>query len=395
MIINSTDTPIISFVIPVYNNHRLLPKAVNSILKQDNFDGVIEIIIVDDGSTDSTGVIADSLARKNKCIKVIHQSNKWIYGAMNRGVTESQGEYVYILNSDDLLCEGVVKLMIDNIREYSYPDVIWTKVLFCNVDEEQNILSSFEYNKNVDKELYFGDTSEVRKSWFYIQKTKLADNQANLYKRSIMNLHPFRTDIYGADKMFNMEISDTLEKVLILPDNIYQFNCYYKSGRNASVGKYYSYDHDMFNEMYSFAMGLYQKWGVMDIEISEYLIIQRLKQLTYEIKALGYSSCHLSIEKKIAEILKRYADPNIRKEARRNNREREYESRILNGLKTIICDNTIGDDYGFVKDLVSALPCDYNDNIDTTLCFRNPIKQAINHINNPDHIGKVYYSTNW
>ena len=73
--------PYFSIVMPVYNNEKLLPNAVNSIINQTFSDW--ELIIVDDGSTDNTPAVADSFAETDSRIRVIHQENQWIFRSYN------------------------------------------------------------------------------------------------------------------------------------------------------------------------------------------------------------------------------------------------------------------------------------------------------------------------
>lgn len=73
--------PLFSIIIAVYNNERYVKNAIKSILDQDFKD--YEIIIVDDGSTDTTPLIVDQIAEKDSRISVIHQDNQWIYASFN------------------------------------------------------------------------------------------------------------------------------------------------------------------------------------------------------------------------------------------------------------------------------------------------------------------------
>ena len=89
----------VSVIIPVYNVEKYLAECVDSVLAQScqNY----EIILVDDGATDSSGRMCDEYARKDSRIRVIHQSNGGLSAARNAGLDAAQGEYVYFLDSDD------------------------------------------------------------------------------------------------------------------------------------------------------------------------------------------------------------------------------------------------------------------------------------------------------
>ena len=117
---------LISVVIAVYNNEKYISNAIESVLSQGRTN--VEIIIVDDGSTDRTPDIVDEYEKRYSNVKVIHQSNQWIYASFNRGIAEARGMYIYILNSDDKLAEHSLDAIESAIKEYDYPDVVWTKV---------------------------------------------------------------------------------------------------------------------------------------------------------------------------------------------------------------------------------------------------------------------------
>ncbi|MBO4989881.1 MAG: glycosyltransferase family 2 protein [Clostridia bacterium] len=96
-----------SIVIPVYNGKETLGETVKSIVRQDFTD--YELILVDDGSTDGTGELCDQFEKQYDFIKVIHQKNAYLGAARNRGLDEASGKYVYFLDADDLLCEGILQ----------------------------------------------------------------------------------------------------------------------------------------------------------------------------------------------------------------------------------------------------------------------------------------------
>ena len=92
--------PKVSVIIPVYNMERFLPDAVNSALGQSFQD--FEIIIVDDSSTDSTLNVANGFAKKDKRVIVLMQEHKGTYAARNFAIIKSRGEYIAMLDADDI-----------------------------------------------------------------------------------------------------------------------------------------------------------------------------------------------------------------------------------------------------------------------------------------------------
>ena len=90
---------LLSVIIPVFNVEAFLPRCIDSVLKQDLHN--YEIILVDDGSEDSSGVICDTYAQLNENIRVIHKKNGGLSDARNVGLKTAKGEYVVFLDSDD------------------------------------------------------------------------------------------------------------------------------------------------------------------------------------------------------------------------------------------------------------------------------------------------------
>lgn len=107
--------PLISVVIPVYNTESYVRKAIGSVLKQ-TYDNV-EIICVDDGSTDNSPRILDEFAANYDNIKVIHTENGGISHARNTALDCCKGEYIAFLDSDDIYHEQMLKILYDAVIE--------------------------------------------------------------------------------------------------------------------------------------------------------------------------------------------------------------------------------------------------------------------------------------
>ena len=108
--------PIISIIVPIYNVGKYLPKCIESILNQTfkNF----ELILVNDGSTDNSGVVCDDYAKKDTRIKIVHKSNGGVSSARNAGLYVAKGEYIGFVDPDDYIdknmYEKLYRLCIDN-----------------------------------------------------------------------------------------------------------------------------------------------------------------------------------------------------------------------------------------------------------------------------------------
>lgn len=111
----------VTIIVPVYNVEQYIEKCVESILRQ-NYKN-IEIILVDDGSTDLSGDICDAYGKKDTRVKVIHKSNGGLSSARNTGLKIASGEYISYVDSDDYVEESFIRellsLCVDNNRAFS------------------------------------------------------------------------------------------------------------------------------------------------------------------------------------------------------------------------------------------------------------------------------------
>ncbi len=105
----------ISVIVPVYNVEKYLGRCVDSILAQTYKN--IEIILVDDGSTDGSGKICDEYGEKFPQIKVVHQENQGLGGARNTGLLHATGEYVGFIDSDDWIAEETYETLLGALQE--------------------------------------------------------------------------------------------------------------------------------------------------------------------------------------------------------------------------------------------------------------------------------------
>ena len=103
--------PKVSVIVPVYNVEKYLKQCLDSILAQTLND--IEIICVDDGSTDSSGSILDQYEARENQVKVIHKENAGYGAAMNAGLDAASGEYIGIVESDDCIREDMYQTLYD------------------------------------------------------------------------------------------------------------------------------------------------------------------------------------------------------------------------------------------------------------------------------------------
>lgn len=126
----------ISVIIPVFNVDAYLPEALDSVINQTYKN--LEIIIIDDGSTDESPKICDDYAKRDKRIFVIHQANKGVSAARNAGLDFSTGEYIAFLDPDDKFqldfCEKLLSFL-----EQNEADMVMCKNMVCYTNEEMEV----------------------------------------------------------------------------------------------------------------------------------------------------------------------------------------------------------------------------------------------------------------
>lgn len=141
----SNFSPFISVIIPTYNVELYLDEAICSILKQtyQNF----EIIIINDGSTDSSLSIAYSYANSDKRIKIITQSNLGPSKARNVGIINSQGKFIYFFDSDDLIEPHTLEICINLITKLDLDLVTFSGIAFSTIP---NAIEPFRFYQKPD-----------------------------------------------------------------------------------------------------------------------------------------------------------------------------------------------------------------------------------------------------
>ncbi len=174
--------PLISIVVPVYNVEKYVGACIDSILNQTYKN--VEIILVDDGSTDSSGKICDDYALRYSNIKVVHQQNGGLSAARNSGIDIMVGEYVSFVDSDDLICEEYI-ITLYNLLVNTSADIS-TSSLRSFVDDE-----NIPKKKSLSPIKIFEDGNEAVKSMLYQQRN--IDNSAcgKLFKTRLFENYRF------------------------------------------------------------------------------------------------------------------------------------------------------------------------------------------------------------
>ena len=130
-----TETVKISVIIPAYNVEPWIEACLESVCNQTYRD--LEIIVIDDGSTDKTGAIIDSYANKDRRIVVTHQENSGLVAVRELGIKIASGQYIGFVDGDDTVEPDMYERLLTNAISYQ-ADISHCGMLFCTADGQEN-----------------------------------------------------------------------------------------------------------------------------------------------------------------------------------------------------------------------------------------------------------------
>lgn len=193
----------ISVIVPAYNSEATIASCLESILAQTFTD--LELVVVDDGSTDGTAVIIDDLARRDSRMTVIHQPNKGRTEARSVGVKMARGEWVYFVDSDDMLPTEALANLAHGISDNT--DIVFGNG-FTLPGEQRTHIPMDEF-----RHLAVRAEGTIGVPW------------GSLYRRDLMTPHLFdlpRHIMMGEDYIFWLRLVFSTEKpVSIIYENVY------------------------------------------------------------------------------------------------------------------------------------------------------------------------------
>ena len=222
---------LISIIVPVYNVEKYLKKCVYYILNQSYKN--LEVILVNDGSTDNSGKICDELSREDSRIKVYHKDNGGLSDARNYGVAKATGEYVGFVDSDDYIDQYMYENLYKAIRKYN------TQIAECGITRvyKNNKLRPHydgeEYSLVVDREGYLKEYLENRKVYGAAVCKLLSIDLAKVLK--------FPDGKVYEDVFYTLELLKKVDKYTLISGNYYY---YYIRGNSITTKTFSSRDMD-------------------------------------------------------------------------------------------------------------------------------------------------------
>ena len=208
--------PTVSIIVPVYNAESTLPRCVDSILTQQYTD--FELLLVDDGSTDSSGSLCDGYAAQDARVRAFHQENAGVSSARNLALDRARGTYLQFLDSDDWITADATRSLVRAAEAHRCDLVIAD--FYRVVGERLSRKGDIDEDAVLTREEYAAHMMENPADFYYgVLWNKL-------YRREIVEKHRLRMDpeiSWCEDFMFNLEYMRHIETICVLRTPIYYY----------------------------------------------------------------------------------------------------------------------------------------------------------------------------
>lgn len=202
---------LVSIIVPIYNVEKYLKRCLDSILSQSYKN--IEIILIDDGSKDNSGLICDNYAAIDKRVKVIHQKNSGVSVARNVGLAHSKGEYIAFVDSDDYISQSFVEKSILNMLENK------SDIIIFNFIEDHG-------NKTVKRPLKIENCRDYKDFLVGILWDHIPSYPWNkFYKRYLWDNVKYPENMNFEDLAIMPEIFLKANNICYIDEYLYYYNC--------------------------------------------------------------------------------------------------------------------------------------------------------------------------
>ncbi len=202
-----------SVIVPAFNAENTIGRCLDSILSQNY--GHMEIVLINDGSTDSTNLICEEYANKHSFIRYMRQDNKGVSIARNNGILCANGKYILFVDSDDYVYDGIFETLDRLLREKDYDYIVLSEIRKKGNEEKTVKKSEFRTDNKIDT---------LKKVRSLISNKGINAPWAKLYQRSIiLNYHIFFTPhaSIAEDKAFNVKYTMHIKNIRISSVPVY------------------------------------------------------------------------------------------------------------------------------------------------------------------------------
>lgn len=207
---------LISIIIPVYNIKEYLRECVDSLLRQTYQK--IEIILVDDGSTDGSSQLCDYLAEKDFRIRVIHQKNEGVSSARNIGIADARGQYITFVDGDDWVEENFIETLYNSLVQYD-ADVSAVGHMRCLADGTKQVKAITDKTEVIFSTSAFYRKCDKKSPWIGYAGGKLVRKEIIEH-----NALEFDTEIrIFEDFIFFYSLFEHVQKIVKNPETLYNY----------------------------------------------------------------------------------------------------------------------------------------------------------------------------
>ena len=200
----------VSIIVPVYNTEQFLPQCIESIINQTYDD--IEIILIDDGSNDKSGIICDEYAANDKRIKTIHNINCGVSAARNIGLDNAKGKYITFIDSDDYVEKNYIETLFNAIETNN------AELAICGIKEITDETLKIRKPR--------GRYTGVLKDDYYAMIDFLCLIGAKIYLKKILDINKIRfiDEIkYAEDELFNLMYYQYVKMYMFIDKPLYVY----------------------------------------------------------------------------------------------------------------------------------------------------------------------------
>lgn len=264
----------VSIVVPIYNKERELSKCIDSLINQTYKD--LEIILVNDGSQDSSRNICENFSKKDHRIKLINKKNQGVELARMTGIKNATGQYITFVDSDDWLPNNAIEYLLNAIKKEN-ADVSFGKYY--------RVLDKYSLLKRIPNNPVYNNLTITKNEFInqyydsFFGSGKMPINMcAKLYNKSLIdfsNVQPVGIS-HGEDLCFNLQVLEKAKKIVSIPECVY-----------------------------------FYRWGGMTNKINKNLFKDACKAYNFKLKMIeknGCIECYQKVAFELCNLFRTYVD---------------------------------------------------------------------------------------
>ena len=288
----------LSIIIPVYNTEKFLGDCIESILKQ-KFEK-FELILVDDGSTDRSGIICDEYTKKDSRIRVIHSKNQGLSAARNLGLSMARYDWIAFVDSDDTIEEDMYEKMLDMVFKES------VSMAICSANymsEDGKSKKNIEQKKKLPKkEVISSHQMITEKLWKGSYENNLFTAPWNkVIKKELLGNRPFREGVIWEDDLLANTLFIKKYKIGIINEALYNW----RMRKNSISHQSFDEKRAFFLEILYLRVHVLEKYGFVETaNETAKMFVEFYIEYLYKAKVENKEECVIAYKKYLPEMMK-------------------------------------------------------------------------------------------